>query len=246
MGLFIGRCRVDLVCLAWGTLVLSACTSDQDTVKTEAAKTLMEASTEVIFASAEALGPHRLRTVLTVTEYHNGAQSSEHQEIQIIDWVDWDNWHVERSVDNETVEDVWIVNGQTFEKRSGSILAKRDGEPYRVQLRNTWNQWESTMRPFNAVVSWEKQQQETLFDRKSQVYQGQRDPNKVQSASLKVKNFTSTIWVDENTAVRLLGQMEGLLQNGTYEKQVDLKLERLDINSEVVSERIQELGAIAN
>ena len=31
---------------------------------------------------------------------------------------------------------------------SGNFVERPDGEPYRVQLRSMWNQWESAMRHF--------------------------------------------------------------------------------------------------
>lgn len=218
-----------------------ACTSGDDTVQQAVPEvTLVEASQAVTFASSEALGAHRLRTMRKQQEYHGEDVRSETTEILLIDWADWDHWQATQMVDDEIVSQVWVVDGRCVEGMNGRFIERNDGEPYRVQLRNTWNQWEMMMRPFVQHVEWTFVQTDIIEDRKTKQYQASFTRPTEGHNGLFPKDLSGNIWVDEQTAVRLLGSVEGVLLNGPYKKTVSLSIERSDIGADVVLERLRE------
>ena len=112
------------------------------------------ASKEVIFASTELLGPHRFRSVFEQTEFHGEDVRNTHREVLSIDWVDWDHWQATHMVDDDVVMQVIIMDSICLEQVSGQFVKRPDGEPYRVQLRSMWNQWDSIMRHFEPHSTW--------------------------------------------------------------------------------------------
>ena len=120
------------------------------------------------------------------------------------------------------------------------IVERPDGEPYRVQLRNTWNQWDSNIRYFQQGIDWEFVAAKTIDGRKVRHYQSSFDQNMVSNSALHPKEFTGNVWVDEDTAVRLVGNLQGVLLNGPYKKTIELTLERQDIGTENVLNRLKD------
>lgn len=222
-------------------LLWLACTSTDSTVEsTKPEMTLVEASQAVTFASSEALGAHRLRSVRKQREFHGEDVRSTTTEVLLIDWADWDHWQVTQMVDEEVVTQVWVVDGRCVERINDRFVERPDGEPYRVQLRNTWNQWEMLMRPFTEHVEWTFAATSAISERKTKEYTASFTRPPLSNTGLYPKDLSGTIWVDEQTAVRLAGSVEGTLLNGPYKKIVSLTVERSDIGSDAVLERLRE------
>lgn len=222
-------------------LLWLACTSTDSIVSsTKPEIALVEASQAVTFASSEALGAHRLRSVRKQQEYHGEDVRSATTEVLLIDWADWDHWQVTQMVDEEIVSQVWVVDGRCVERSNDRFVERPDGEPYRVQLRNTWNQWEMMMRPFTEHVQWTFVDTSMIEDRKTKQYTASFTRPEMGNTGLYPKDLNGTIWVDEQTAVRLVGAVEGALLDGPYKKTVSLTVERSDIGSDIVLERLRE------
>ena len=158
----------------------------------------------------------------------------------MIDWADWDHWQSTQMVNDEIVSQVWVFGGRCLERVGNKIVERPDGEPYRVQLRNTWNQWDSSIRYFQQGVAWEFVAAEMIDGRKVRHYQSSFDRDLVSKGELTPKEFTGNVWVDEDTAVRLVGNLQGVVLSGPYKKTIELTLERQDIGTENVLKRLKE------
>jgi hypothetical protein len=221
-------------------LILSCLTgSERDASTPEEA--LVKASETVIFASVEKLGPHRSISTFQRTEFQNDDELSQHEEILQITWKDWDNFRSTLKVDQEIASDVLINNFETWEFSGGQWKRRVDGEPYRVQLRSTWNQWDDVMRHFSEFVEWEKVTVETIESRSTKKYVARfTKPEKTTSSFLPI-SLEGTVWVDEGTAVRILGELKGVLGRGEYKKEIKLQIQRTEIGGMITVPIPQEL-----
>ena len=109
--------------------------------------------------------PHRFRSVYEQTEFHGEDPRNTHREVLSIDWLDWDHWQATHMVDDEVVMQVFIMGSKCLEQVSGKFIERPDGEPYRVQLRSMWNQWESAMRHFEPHSTWTDNGTSTMEER---------------------------------------------------------------------------------
>ena len=216
------------------SLVLLGCSSGTSEKNLSPTEELVKASEQVIFASVEKVGPHRSVSTFDRKEYHGEDLNSEHQEILQIVWKDWDNFQYIQTVDKEVNSDVVISNLITWEYSAGRWNRRQDGEPYRVQLRSIWNQWDNVMRHFVDHVTWTPIAQEVIEGRKTQKYVAEFTKPEDSSKSLRPISFDGTVWVDEQTAVRILGEIQGELCRGAYKKSMRLQVQRTDIGSEIV------------
>ena len=216
-----------------------ACAGEDSTNLVEE-KTLLTASQEVIFASTEVLGPHRFRSVFTQKEFHGEDVRNTHREVLSIDWMDWDHWQATHMVDDEVVMQVIIMDSQCLEHVSGKFVKRPDGEPYRVQLRSMWNQWDSIMRHFEPHTTWTDNGTSTMEGRTVHHYTAVFKEPQDSTVGLSPRELAAQVWVDEQTAVRLAGTVEASLINGAYKKSVSLKVERSNIATDAVERRLTE------
>ena len=220
--------------LLWGI----ACQDAKNEEVKDVQEQLLLASETVIFASAEQLGPHKLQTVYAQQEYHGEDVRTSSKEIVDMDWVDWDNWHAKRMVDEEIVSNVWIVAGKTIEQQGKNYVEQADGEPYRVQLRSTSSQWDSVIRAFQPYIVWEFQAKQDMDGRVVHMYTAKFTEPDVKKMGVHPLRFQGTVWVDEQTAVRLLGKIEMTVVQGSYKKDIQFQVQRSDIQSSGVLQRI--------
>ena len=217
-----------------------ACTGDDQKTVSEPDQTLISASKEVIFASTEVLGPHRFRSVYEQTEFHGEDVRNQHREVLSIDWMDWDHWQATHLVDEDVVMNVLIMDSQTLEQVSGTYIKRPDGEPYRVQLRSMWNQWDAVMRHFEPYTTWTDNGTSQIEGRTVHQYTANFTEPEKQPVGLIPIELSAQVWVDEQTAVRLAGTVEASLIQGPYKKTVSLKVDRSDIGSDTVERRLAE------
>lgn len=189
----------------------------------------MEASHQVIFASVEKIGSHAFQASYQQKEFHGEEIRSTHEEVLEISWQDWDNFQSRRTVDGETVSSIIILDSQTWDFQAEKWEKRRDGEPYRVQLRNTWNQWDSVMRHFEEYVEWIPDGDETVEGRKTKRYKAKFIKPQDVKRGLRPTKFRALVWVDEETAVRILGEIEGTLIRDAYKKEIKYQVQRTEI-----------------
>ena len=218
---------------SWITIALwGGCTRDPVVQQASPTEQLVVASEKVIFESVEKLGAHRSISTFNRTEYFEENIRSEHQEILEISWRDWDNFQYARRVDDETVAEVIIADFKTWAYSAGDWKPQPDGELYRVQLRTTWNQWDNMMHSFTEYVTWESVGQETIEGRKAQKYVANFTPPPKAKAGVQPLAFEGAVWVDEQTAVRLLGTITGEMGQDTRRSKLKLQIQRVDINAD--------------
>ena len=197
---------------------------------------LAEASEEVIFASVENLGPHLYLSTLVREELRGERLESRHVEAAEILWEDWDNFSHRRLVDGRPVSELVVVEHRAWKRRAaGEWSRKADAEPYRVQLRSSWNAWEQAIAPFQDAIEWESVAIEELEGRETQRYriflaEGEKDA--VRSRGLVPVSLEGEVWVDKATAVRILGEARGELSDDGYRRQFTIKVSRSQIGQE--------------
>jgi len=217
----------------WYLLSWLGCSSDSAKEELSPAEQLVLASDKVIFASVEKIGPHRSVSTFKRTEYRGEDIETEHEEVLQIAWKDWDNFQATRFVDEEVVSDIIIADFATWEYAGGQWKNREDGELYRVQLRSTWNQWDDVLRHFSEHVTWEFVSEEVLEGRKTKKYTARFSKPDDARKTLRPLAFQGTVWVDEVTAVRILGEISGELGRGSYKKSLQLQVQRIDIGGEI-------------
>jgi hypothetical protein len=218
-----------ILCSSLICLLACADTTEKEVVKEIS---LMEASHQVIFASVEKLGKHDFQATYQQQEFHGEEEKAKHEEILEIKWQDWDHFQSRRSVDGEVASNVIISDLGTWDWHGGKWVERSDGEPYRVQMRNTWNQWDSVIRHFSEHIEWVLDGEEVIEERKTKRYKAKFTKPETVKSSLRPTQFQGTVWVDEETAVRVLGEIRGSLVRNSYRKVVKLQVQRTEIGKE--------------
>ena len=114
----------------------------------------------------------------------------------------------------------WQSNGKTW--REGD-----DPESYRNQLKLSWDIWGRVYRSFSTNAKWTEEAVEALGNRSVQRYSVTYIPPESQPAyGLIPVSLSAIVWVDQATAVRLLGEMTAVRENEGYQQTQVLRLER--------------------
>jgi len=229
---------------SWAVLALSAgvaCTPEGPP-----AADLADASVEVQFESVDRLGPHRyLASIKHRTVRDDGGVSRTDEAVEIR-WQDWDTFEYRRVVDAELQSAVVTVDGKPWTLRSrGRWEAREDAEPYRLDLRQSWNAWDQALEPFGDRVQLEEAGQELFEGRPVRRYRVSLAPEAERTASTKKGkrrrkvhvprhddgpvSLSGVVWVDEGTAVRLQAEVTGELTQRGRQRTIDLQLTRSGI-----------------
>lgn len=196
---------------------------------------LAEASQDVIFASVEQLGVHRYQAQVRRKEFRGDLKISEHEEQVQIEWVDWDNFSYVREVDSKEVMNLVVVDHTAWQLRKNGSWAKRpDAEPYRVQMRSSWNTWEQVVAPFSEALLWRELGASTLEGREVQRYELSLDTQNIpQRRNLIPKSISGSVAIDQATAVRIYAEVQLVSEHDDYRKEVSIQLKRQDIGEEI-------------
>lgn len=223
---------------AWAlplVVLLPGCSGEQDVVPE---LTLAEASEQVTFASTEALGPHRYQALQERVEYRYGDERSRHAESLEVLWQDWDHFSYQHQVNGQTVESVRVYLGQCWLLRAGEWDAVDDAEPYRTQLRMSWNAWEQVITRFGDRVELTSEGIEPVEGRSAQRYAvSLMEPVAARGSGPRARNtldpleLQGTLWLDEATAVHLTGRLRGVLGREGYTQEQTVQLARTEIGT---------------
>jgi hypothetical protein len=214
--------------IAAAALVLSpatGCGSDPTTTPAD----LATASNAVVFSSTEALGPHACTSIQTRVDRRAGTQVSQREETTKLRWTSWDDFDFASVVDGKPQTSV-RVTGQTAMVRDGKSdwRQRPDPEPYRAQLRATWNTWDATLEPFEGRVVLTSEGQEVVGGRSTQVYAVSLGPPLERArarATTTPVALAGRVWLDEATAVRLKADITGTVQQRDLERSLALRLD---------------------
>lgn len=214
-------------------LVWLGCESCEEAPPPEVPITLAEASEEVTFASTEAIGTHTFLATTSREEHRRNRVTSSHEEVVEIHWQDWDNFRYRRLVDEQTVSESAVIEGVAYTRKGGAWKKRGDAETYRMQLRTTWNIWDQTLKVFGERVVMEEVGTDTIEGRPARRFSlslGPESPRRSKATQQEQPlTLSGTFWVDEATAVRLTGELEGELGREGYRRAVTLKLARTNI-----------------
>ncbi|MEC7988151.1 MAG: hypothetical protein VX278_23495 [Myxococcota bacterium] len=196
---------------------------------------LAQASQKVIFASVEKLGSHRYTAQVRRREYRGDELVSEHEERVQIDWIDWDNFSYMREVDDREVMNLVVIDHQTWQLKKNGVWEQRpDAEPYRVQMRSSWNTWDQFVGPFEKALVWKDLGESEQDGRKVQLYEVDVDPLKIsQKRNLIPKSISGSVSIDQATAVRVYAEVQLSSTHDDYTKDVRLQLRREDIGGDI-------------
>jgi len=209
-------------------LLLVACGSSEPAVSEV---TLAEASEKVTFASVESIGAHTYLATSVRIEERRGREVSRHEEVVEIRWQDWDNFSHRRTVDDRTAADIVVVDGVAWSRRlGGPWKQKRDAESSRIQLKTTWDSWEQTISAFGDLVVMTEGDVEPVEGRVARhfVLSLSELPPAGDDATQPIA-LSGDLWVDEASAVRLTGKVDGILGRDGYRRHIALQIARTAI-----------------
>jgi hypothetical protein len=209
--------------------------------------TLGEVSQEVQFESVDRLGPHRFLASIRHREIRDGGEVDRSDEAVEIKWQDWDTFEFRRVVNAELQSAVVTVDGRPWSLRSkGRWERREDAEPYRLDLRQSWNAWNQALEPFKERLELEEEGSELFEGRAVRRYAVRLKPEPEATVSARGKgkrrrklhqpegddkliSLSGRVWVDEGTAVRLQAEVSGEVERRGRRRTIDLQLTRSGI-----------------
>lgn len=198
-------------------------------------------STQVQFESVDRLGPHvfvgRVRRSVARAE---GVPERTDEAVEIR-WQDWDNFEYRRVAEGQLQSAVITVDARAWALRSrGRWEPREDAEPYRVDLRHSWNAWDDALEPFKDRLALVEEGTELYEGRPVRRYRVTLRPEEPEAAPSKAKRkrklhvpahtdkllaLDGFVWVDEGTAVRVNAEV-----NGEWEQDGRLRTVQLQVN----------------
>ena len=209
---------------------------------------LAQVSQEVQFESVDQLGPHLYLASIRHRISRSDGSTERSDEAVEIRWQDWDTFAFRRVVDAELQSAVVTVDGRPWTLRSNNRWDRRDdAEPYRLDLRQSWNAWDQALEPFDDRIELTVEGTELFEGRIVRRYKvslapepepdatprakGKRRRKKRHKAvqSVTLVSLDGRVWVDEGTAVRLQAEVTGELEQRGRRRTVELQLTRSGI-----------------
>jgi len=221
-----------VVCLGAAVALLPGCGGCGPEALPE--PTLAEVSQEVQFQSVDQLGTHAYLATIVRTELRGGEVVGESQEVFEIGWQGWDDFEVRRTVDGDVASAVRVVDGRAWVLRNGTWQRRPDAEPFRQELRLTWSGWDQAMDGFDGRVAYGAPEDGVVEGRPARRYAVDLKPlPKMGKARRRRREaeggptaLTGFVWVDQNTAVRLVADVQGETVRGDVTRRIQLKLAR--------------------
>lgn len=198
-----------------------ACSSSSNTTKTD---DLLLASESATFENVTRLGPHRFEATLQRETINIGQNTVEKVSVS---WADWDNFQLERFRNDRLRAENRVVRGKAFARSGkGRFREAKDAELYRVEMRHSASFWGRALEPFRGRVDAEKEESATINGRPAQRYSISLAPGAPPDRGHVPIALSGEMWLDEATATRLSGHLEGhYLKNGKEEQDVLISLD---------------------
>lgn len=185
-------------------LTLLACDAPAPAPEVEA---FPVAARRVTFATLESLGPHRLDARITRTTQVEGAPPSEEDESISLRWQDADHWQVSRRRDDKPVGEVRAWEGSAWlSSRGGPLRLHGDAEPFRAALAAEWDPWAAALGSYADHIGFREVGEELVEGRKARLYALEL-LDAVGGKGREVERVEGRVWIDELTAVRLVGDL---------------------------------------
>lgn len=212
-----------------------------------AAPDLGEVSQSIQFESVDRLGPHRYLARISQRQVREGSDPRHTDEAVEIRWQDWDTFEYRRVVDGQLQSAVVAVDGRPWVHRSGARFEPRDdAEPFRIDLRQSWNAWEQALEPFRERIVLVEEGSELFESRPVRRFRvelepvdeattaeagkaGKRRRIHQPSGQRVLESLSGKVWIDEGTAVRVQAEVTGTLTERDRHRTIDLQLTRSGI-----------------
>lgn len=185
---------------------------------------LVKASNEVTFKTTQDLGSyHQHATITRTTTSADGKVSTTAQSLDLA-FKDLDDWHAVEERDGRLTSEVLVADGIAW-ARSGPKLTRRgDAESYRVQLGTTWDPWPTALESLEGDVKLVPEALEEVEGRRAWRHRAELVPpvegrHRVWTPTLVEGN----VWIDEATALRLVGELHLQADGSTRKLDVALK-----------------------
>lgn len=218
---------------------------------------LAEASEAVQFESVAELGSHRMAATIRRQEHRGDTLVADVQEALEVRWQGWEAFEMRRLVDGEQTSLVRVVDGLAWaQRRDGSWVQRGDPEPWRQEMRLTWNAWDEVLEPFDDRVKMQDPTDEVVEGRRARRYalslaeaepertppqagkrKGKRKKRKHGRAGPEPLTLSGDVVLDEATATRLLAQVAGSWRDEDRRYSFTLDLSRSGIGLPQTLER---------
>ena len=166
------------------------------------------AARRVTFATLEGLGPHRLDARITRTTQVEGAPPTEEDEAISLRWQDADHWQVTRRRGGKPVTEVRAWEGRAWlYTRGGAPVLHADAEPFRAALAAEWDPWTTALGAYADHLGLREVSQELVEGRMAHVYALELLDGEA-GKGREVERVEGRVWIDELTAVRLVGDLQ--------------------------------------
>lgn len=214
---------------------------------------LAEVSQQLSFESVDQLGPHHyIGSLKHEAERSDGSVDRTDEAVEIR-WQDWNSFEYRRTVEGELDSAVVARDGTPWQLLSGGSWRKgTDAEPYRLELRQSWNAWDQALEPYLERIRYVDRGTELVEGRQARRYAVELAPvptvsedapakagkrRRARAAKAKPKaadadrlvSLSGEVWVDESTAVRLLADVEASRVHRGRRHTVRLKVVRSDV-----------------
>lgn len=122
----------------------------------------------------------------------------------MITWLDWDHFAVRRTRDRRTQVDVVVDGGTLYRPDAGGAwVAGGDAESWRVQLRLTWDVWETALGPVQDHLRLVPDGGTSVEGREARKFLVELVPPVEGRSRIQPVSATGTVWLDATTAARL-------------------------------------------
>jgi hypothetical protein len=202
--------------MAW----LLACSGAPEAVSVP----LPVAADRATFATVAGLGSYRLQATVRRSTGGEGASPVVSTELVELRWKDADQWSYVQRRDDRVRSEVLVFGGIAWRgDGDGPLERKGDAEPYRVQLAGTWDPWAWAMEGLASGLE--------LVPAGSELVDGRRalrhtvaalPPPEKPKRGWTVTAAEGDVWIDEATAVRLVGNVRVEATSGARTQEVTL------------------------
>lgn len=187
---------------------------------------LVQASKEVTFGTVKTLGPHRMQaSITTTTTPKTGGAPTVSQESISLAWQDDDTWRYAATRDGKLRNEVVIWEGQAWRNLGARWERSPDAELWRVQLGSVWDPWATALQGLQDDVRLVPGDIEEVEGRRAVVHRVELvpAPEGPRRRPWTTTAAEGTVWVDEQSALRLVGDVRVVAESTGKSMEITLK-----------------------
>jgi hypothetical protein len=218
-----------LTALAW----MVACSGAPEAVSVP----LPVAADRATFATVAGLGSYRLQANVRRSTGGEGTPPVASTELVELRWKDADHWSYVQRRDDRVRSEVLVSGGVAWRSGGeGPLERKGDAEPYRVQLAGTWDPWSWALEGLASSLQLTPAGEELVDGRRAvrHIITPVPPPEKPRRG-WTVTAAEGDVWIDDATAVRLVGNVRVEAVSGARTQEVTLafSIEGVGLDPEV-------------